>query len=162
MDITSMSPVTGRLVKEDGSTFNVADALSDGSEAVTSGKVPIHAMSPRTGPKGTAHSSSDATIRSTYKQIGIIPAAAAGNNVDWWVGDCGFDIDTGSWYPSAEGASSSQGYGDRCYAGGTSSTSGIREYLQGGVLWRGSDAGSAFLNCEFWLDGGTWDFLACD
>ena len=49
MDITSMSPVTGRLVKEDGSTFNVADALSDGSEAVTSGKVPIHAMSPRTG-----------------------------------------------------------------------------------------------------------------
>lgn len=26
MDITSMSPVTGRLVKEDGSTFNVADA----------------------------------------------------------------------------------------------------------------------------------------
>lgn len=49
MDITSMSPVTGRMVKEDGSIYNIADALSDGSEPVTSQKVPIHAMSPRTG-----------------------------------------------------------------------------------------------------------------
>ena len=49
MDITSMSPVTGRLVKEDGSIYNIADALSNGSEPVTSQKVPIHAMSPRTG-----------------------------------------------------------------------------------------------------------------
>ena len=49
MDITSMSPVTGRLVKEDGSIYNIADALSNGSEPVTSQTVPIHAMSPRTG-----------------------------------------------------------------------------------------------------------------
>ena len=54
-------------------------------------------------PKGVAHSSSDATIRSTYEHISTIPAAEAGNNADWWIGDCGFDVDTGSWYPSAEG-----------------------------------------------------------
>lgn len=113
-------------------------------------------------PKGMTHSSTDATIRSTYTHIGTIPASDAGNNVDWWVGDCGFDIDTGSWYPSAEGASSSQGYGDRCSAGGTSSTSGIREYLQGGSLGSGSGAGSAYLSCGDGLGYGYWYCVACD
>lgn len=113
-------------------------------------------------PKGVAHSSSDATIRSTYEHIGTIPAAAAGNNGDWWVGDCGFDNDTGSWYPSAEGSGTSQGYGDRIYAGGASATSGMREYLQGGFLGYGSRAGSAFLGCRAGLGGGSWDFVACD
>lgn len=113
-------------------------------------------------PKGTAHSSSDATIRSTYEHIGTIPAAKAGNNADWWIGDCGFDVDTGSWYPSAEGSGSAQGYGDRVYAGGSSATSGTREYLQGGLLWVGSTAGSACLNCGSWLGLGNWYFAACD
>lgn len=113
-------------------------------------------------PKGVAHSSSDATIRSTYEHIGTIPAAAAGNNGDWWVGDCGFDNDTGSWYPSAEGSGTSQGYGDRIYAGGASATSGMREYLQGGNLWVGSSAGSAYLNCWYGLGGGDWVCVACD
>ena len=113
-------------------------------------------------PKGTPHSSSDATIRSTYEHIGTMPAAAAGNNADWWIGDCGFDVDTGSWYPSAEGSGTSQGYGDRVYAGGSSATSGTREYLQGGALWDGSLAGSAYLNCRGWLGFGDWYFVACD
>ena len=113
-------------------------------------------------PKGVAHSSSDATIRSTYEHIGTIPAAEAGNNADWWIGDCGFDVDTGSWYPSAEGSGSSQGYGDRVYAGGSSATSGTREYLQGGYLGNGTNAGSAFLNCWSWLGYGGWSFAACD
>lgn len=113
-------------------------------------------------PKGVAHSSSDATIRSTYEHIGTIPAAEAGNNADWWIGDCGFDVDTGSWYPSAEGSGSSQGYGDRVYAGGSGTTSGTREYLQGGYLWNGSNAGSAFLNCWYWLGGEVWGCAACD
>ena len=113
-------------------------------------------------PKGTAHSSADATIRSTYDQIGIIPAAAAGNNADWWIGDCGFDDGTGSWYPSAEGASSSQGYRDRCYAGGSGATSGMREYLQGGSLWLGAGAGAAYLSCWDRLGNGYWNFVACD
>ena len=113
-------------------------------------------------PKGVAHSSSDATIRSTYTQIGTIPAAEAGNNADWWIGDININNDTGSWYPAAEGSSSSQGCGDRVNAGGTGATSGLREYLQGGNLGLGSSAGSAYLNCWLWLGGGTWDCLACD
>ena len=113
-------------------------------------------------PKGTAHSSSDATIRSTYTEIGIIPAAAAGNNADWWIGDFGLSTDVGGWWPAAEGSGSSQGTGDRCYAGGVGATSGMREYLQGGDLWDGSNAGSACLNCWFWLDGSSWYYLACD
>ena len=113
-------------------------------------------------PKGVAHSSSDATIRSTYTQIGTIPAAEAGNNADWWIGDININNNTGSWYPAAEGSSSSQGCGDRVYAGGTGATSGLREYLQGGYLWLGSNAGSAFLNCWDWLDWSSWNYLACD
>ena len=113
-------------------------------------------------PKGVAHSSSDTTIRSTYEHIGTIPAAEAGNNADWWIGDCGFDVDTGSWYPSVEGTSSAQGYGDQCYAGGSSVTLGLREYLQGGGLWVGSGAGSAFLFAGFGLGGGDWVCASCD
>ena len=113
-------------------------------------------------PKGVAHSSSDATIRSTYTHIGTIPAATAGNNADWWIGDIGLDMDTGSWYPSIEGSGSSQGVGDRIYAGGSGTTSGTREYSQGGALWSGADAGSACLGCGNWLGGRSWNALACD
>lgn len=113
-------------------------------------------------PKGTAHSSSDATIRSTYTHIGTIPAATAGNNADWWIGDFGLSTDVGGWWPAAEGSGSSQGTGDRCYAGGADATSGTREYLQGGCLWSGSVAGSACLDCRGGLDWGTWSYLACD
>lgn len=113
-------------------------------------------------PKGVAHSSSEATIRSTYTEIGTIPAAAAGENADWWIGDCEINNVTGSWYPSAEGSGSSQGCGDRCYAGGSGATSGMRECLQGGVLWGGSGAGAAFLGCWGGLGSGSWSFVACD
>lgn len=113
-------------------------------------------------PKGTAHSSSDATIRSTYTHIGTIPAATAGNNADWWIGDFGLSTDVGGWWPAAEGSGSSQGTGDRCYAGGVGATSGMREYLQGGYLGAGSHAGSACLDCWNWLDWSSWHFLACD
>ena len=112
--------------------------------------------------KGTARSSSDSTIRSTYKMVGTIPAAAAGNNADWWVGDIAVDMDTGVWYPSVEGSSSSQGMADRCYAGGSTATSGTREYLQGGDLWDGLSAGSAFLNCWGGLSWAAWLCLGCD
>lgn len=113
-------------------------------------------------PKGVAHSSADATIRSTYEQIGTIPAAVAGNNADWWVGDCMADNNTGAWHPAAEGASSSQGFRDRCYAGGSSATQGMRECLQGGNLRNSSSAGSACLGCGSWLGSGYWSFVACD
>lgn len=113
-------------------------------------------------PKGVAHSSSEATIRSTYTEIGTIPAAAAGENADWWIGDCEINNVTGSWYPSAEGSGSSQGCGDRCYAGGSGATSGMREYLQGGGLGYGSGAGAACLDCWYGLGSGYWLFVACD
>lgn len=113
-------------------------------------------------PKGTAHSSSDATIRSTYTEIGTIPAAAAGNNADWWIGDFGLSTDVGGWWPAAEGSGSAQGTGDRCYAGGAGATSGMREYLQGGCLWYGSSAGSTYLYCGDGLGSWSWLFLACD
>ena len=113
-------------------------------------------------PKGVAHSSSDATIRSTYTEIGTIPAAAAGDNADWWIGDIDIDMDSGSWYPKTEGSGSSQGTGDRVYAGGTSGTAGMREYLQGGRLWNGANAGSACLLCGGGLGVGSWHFVACD
>ena len=113
-------------------------------------------------PKGVAHSTSDATIRNTYTNIGTIPAASAGNNADWWVGDININNDTGSWYPAAEGSSSSQGCGDRVYAGGTGATSGLREYLQGGSLGFGSGAGSVCLYCWSGLGSGGWGFAACD
>ena len=113
-------------------------------------------------PKGVAHSTSDATIRNTYTNIGTIPAASAGNNADWWVGDININNDTGSWYPAAEGSSSSQGCGDLVYAGGTGATSGLREYLQGGDLRLGSLAGSAFLSCWDGLGSGSWNYAACD
>lgn len=111
--------------------------------------------------KGTAHSSSDNTIRSTYKMIGNIPASSDGTGADWWVGDISVDMDTGTWFPSAIGSSNTQGYGDRCYAGGTS-TSGTRGYLQGGNLGLGSFAGSACLDCGSWLGWAGWHSLGCD
>ena len=113
-------------------------------------------------PKGVTHSSSDATIRSTYTEIGTIPAAAAGDNADWWGGDAMLDNDTGAWYLSAEGSGSTQGTGDRVYAGGATATSGTREYLQGGGLWGGSYAGSSSLNCWYWLGHAGWDYLSRD
>lgn len=112
--------------------------------------------------KGTAHSSSDSTIRSTYKEVGTIPASSAGNNADWWIGDVAVDMSTGAWYPSVEGSSNAQGTGDRCYAGGATATSGTREYLQGGNLRHGSSAGSAFLDCWDWLGYWHWGSLGCD
>lgn len=113
-------------------------------------------------PKGVAHSSSDAIIRSTYTEIGTIPAAAAGNNADWWVGDVTLDNDTGAWFPSVEGSGSSQGTGDRVYAGGSTATSGLREYLQGGCLGDGSYAGASCLACGSGIGYGGWFCLSRD
>ena len=112
--------------------------------------------------KGTTHTSTDATIRSTYKEAGTIPASTLENNGDWYIGDISVDMDTGVWYPSVPGSSNTQGYGDRVYTGGTGATSGMREYLQGGDLGNGSAAGSACLICWGGLGAAYWYFLGCD
>ena len=111
--------------------------------------------------KGVDHSSTDATIKSTYKIAGTIPVNSSGSVADFWIGDDGFDTDTGTWYPAKQGSSSTQGVGDMYYAG-VETDNAIREYLHGGALWAGSYAGSACLGCWSGLGGGSWDCLACD
>lgn len=112
-------------------------------------------------PKGVAHCSSDAMIRKTYTCVGTIPANPDGNGSDFWVGDIAVDVDTGAWFPSAKGSSNSQGFADMVYAGGKT-TSGMREYLQGGPLGAWSIAGSACVVCWGGLAGAHWNFLGCD
>ena len=111
--------------------------------------------------KGVDHSSTDATIKSTYKVAGTIPVNSSGSVADFWIGDDGFDMDTGAWYPAKQGSGSTQGVGDMYYAGGEADNT-LREYLQGGYLRHGSGAGSACLFCGLGLGGWGWGFLACD
>lgn len=112
-------------------------------------------------PKGLAHSSSDATIRSKYTCIGTIPANPDGKGSDYWIGDISVDVNTGGWFPSAKGSSNSQGWADMLYAGGAN-TSGTREYLMGGSLRSGSLAGSAYLFARNWIDWSYWCLLGAD
>lgn len=112
-------------------------------------------------PRGVKHVKDEATIKSTYKPIGNIPGNK-GN--DFWIGDIGVDVETCSWFAKTVGASDSQGWGDRCSAGGKS-TSGTREDPGRGFLGLGSDAGSVFVSCwaglggAYWAD---WRSLGCD
>ena len=112
-------------------------------------------------PKGVAHSSSDATIRSKYTCIGTIPANPDGKGSDYWIGDISVDVNTGGWFPSAKGSSNSQGWADILYAGGAN-TSGTSEYLMGGPLGNGLNSGSAFLCAGWSLSSAWWYFLGCD
>lgn len=112
-------------------------------------------------PKGLAHSSSDATIRSKYTCIGTIPANPDGKGSDYWIGDISVDVNTGGWFPSAKGSSNSQGWADMLYAGGTS-TSGTREYLMGGALGGSSVAGVCGLHAWGGLGFAGWDCVGCD
>ena len=112
-------------------------------------------------PKGLAHSSSDATIRSKYTCIGTIPANPDGKGSDYWIGDISVDVNTGGWFPSAKGSSNSQGWADMLYAGGAN-TSGTREYLMGGGLGDGSFAGCSFVYCRGGFLWASWGCCAAD
>lgn len=136
--------VGGYIVTSD----TVASFKADGSKDVYVAK------------KGTLHSKSDSVIRSTYAKIGNIPALE--NNADFYVGDIAVDLQTGGWFPSSVGGGSTQGFADRCYGGGAYSENNTREYLQGGNLWYGSAAGSAFLHCGGGLGLAYWHYLSCD
>lgn len=111
--------------------------------------------------KGVDHSSTDATIKSTYKIAGTIPVNSSGSVGDFWIGDDGFDTDTGTWYPAKQGSGSTQGVGDMYYTGGEADNT-LREYLQGGNLGDGSYAGSSFLNLRYRLGVENWRYLGCD
>lgn len=109
-------------------------------------------------PRGVKHVKDEATIKRTYKLIGNMPG---NNGTDWWIGDIGVDMETCSWFAKAVGKSDSQGWGDRCYTGGKS-TSGTREDLGRGNLGAGSVGGSVCVLCWSGLGRAGWDFLGCD
>lgn len=106
-------------------------------------------------PKGVAHSSSDSTIKSTYKYIGSMPAYEKGS---YCVGDVAVDLDTGAFYASSIGSSTSTGFADYIYQNG-GEKSGTREYLMGGNLWASSNAGCSYVYCWAWL--GSWHWYCC-
>ena len=108
--------------------------------------------------RGTKHVTDEATIKSTYKLIGNIPA---NDGADFWIGDIGVDTETCAWFVKAVGSSDRQGWGDRCYAGGKN-TSGTREDLGRGFLWNGANGGPVYVSCGSWLGGASWNFLGCD
>ena len=108
--------------------------------------------------RGTKHVTDEATIKSTYKLIGNIPA---NDGKDFWIGDIGVDTETCTWFVKTVGSSDQQGWGDRCYAGGKS-TSGTREDLGRGGLGYCAHGGPVFVNCGGGLGGAYWYFLGCD
>lgn len=112
-------------------------------------------------PHGVKHTTTEADIKKNYTLVGNVPASSDGKGNDYWIGDININTETGAWYPTSLGSSDQQGIGDRVYSGGTS-TSGTREYLQGGSLWSGSRAGFACLGCWYWLGGTGWYFCAAD
>ena len=114
-----------------------------------------------TAEKGTAHSNNQETILSTYKNAGTIPNSATGTAANWYIGDLSLDENTAAWWPSAEGSGSTQGVCDQYYAGGSESDT-LREYLQGGSLGVGSNAGVGDLVLSYPLSGLDWNTLACD
>lgn len=106
-------------------------------------------------PKGTAHSSSDSVIKSTYSMIGIMPAYEKGS---YYIGDLSVDLNTGAFFALSIGSSTSTGFADYVYQNGGEKT-GTREYLMGGNVWFGSVAGFSCVSCWYSLGVGYWAFL---
>ena len=109
-------------------------------------------------PKGVKRTISESEIKRDYIKLGNIPAAP--DAADFWIGDIKIAPE-GSWYPLVIGTGDSVGTCDRCYSGGKHTT-GTREYLQGGLLWSWSNAGSAALRCWSWPGDVGWDCAARD
>ena len=109
-------------------------------------------------PKGLAHSSSDATIKSKYTCVGTMPAYEKGS---YCIGDIYVNMDTGVFFPLTIGSSTSTGFADYCYQNG-GEKSGTREYLMGGRLGLGSNAGCSFVVCWYGLGYWCWYFCAAD
>ena len=111
-------------------------------------------------PKGVAWSNTIETVRSTYDAAALL-ISDGDTNPDVWIQKIKMDPDTGVWAPiEGPGASSSQHWCDRYYAGGV--FTGQREYLQGGALWVGSYAGFCFLHCGSGLGAAHWYCVARD
>lgn len=107
-------------------------------------------------PAGVAHTKTDAEILANYKKVGSFPAG------DFWIGDIGFDPETCVTWPATQGSGDKTGVGDRVYGGGNASKNTLREYLQGGRLGFGSNAGASCVACWDLLGFGYWHYLAAD
>lgn len=110
-------------------------------------------------PRGTKHVTDESTIKSSYLLVGNIAASTDGKGSDYWTGDV--EQNYGAWLPINQVANSGQGNKDILYAGDTS-TSGTREYYQGGALGGGAAAGFCYLGCGFGLGGALWACLSAD
>lgn len=100
------------------------------------------------------------TIKTTYTKVGTVPANSTGTNGydDYWIGDV--VIKEGVQVPVAIGSGDSTGVGDRVYMGGNSTE--LRQFLLGGLLWDGSNAGSSCLHCRVTLTWAIWSFAGAD
>lgn len=110
-------------------------------------------------PIGVKHTTNEATIKATYELIGNIAASSNGEGSDYWSGDV--EHINGAWLPKNQVGNSGQGNKDMLYAGGKT-TSGTREYYQGGALRDGAPAGFCSLVCWYWLGGAFWFCLSAD
>lgn len=112
--------------------------------------------------RGVTRTNVDATIQSTYTEVGTIPANGDIND-DWWIGDSVCDPVTGVYYPqTTNGSSAETGTGDRCYGGSTGANTGSREYLLCGDLGCTSRAGACDLSRWGALSNAYWLYAAAD
>lgn len=88
---------------------------------------------------------------SGYKKVA---AFDMGNTNDQWFGDLKMDVKTGVFHPRVYGSGDSVGVGDMQYKGGTGT--GLREALQRGALWRGSNAGFAISDLWSAVSAANW------
>lgn len=105
---------------------------------------------------GAEWSNVRATILDTWTEVGTYESE---ESADFYIGEETIDIKTGSGTPKTVETGSAVGTGDRRYHGGTGT--GMREKLERGVLWDGSNAG---LSCSGGWGGfasGDWLFAAC-
>lgn len=110
-------------------------------------------------PIGVKHTTDETAIKTTYELIGNIAASSNGEGSEYWSGDV--EHINGAWLPKNQVGNSGQGNKDMLHAGGKT-TSGTREYYQGGYLKIGAFAGFCYLYCWRRLDGADWASLSAD
>lgn len=117
---------------------NTAMLMKDGS---------WHVMHAR---KGMQHN----TELTGYDDVGYIPY---NDGTDYWCGDWGCDMATGTSHPSSVGKSNAMGAGDMVYVGGKNVNEGEkRNHLCLGRLMNLYSAGLFFVSCWAWVGDGWW------
>lgn len=109
-----------------------------------------------TAPKGVKHN----TNLSNYVDVGEFPY---NEGVDYWLGDWNCNSAYGTPFPESVGKSNALGTGDMIYVGGKNIAEGsTREYLIGGHLWNGSNAGLLSVHCWNGFGIGNWRLASRD